>query len=396
MKHLTVALASVGALVAGIVGVSGGAVVIASTSGVNWNQVGFNAQHTGDNSSETALTRSNVRHLTHAFVTKITTGPDPIVVNGVVYLAASGDGSVQALDAATGTLDWTMDACNTGEQTTAPAFAGGNVWVGLDDPGTAAINRAGTSVACLQSDLYVSAPSTAGGIIYAGGVDGVVVAINAVTRQTLWQRCIHCAPSGGPSLATPAVSTDGKWLFIGSSQTGDVYKLNAQTGALVWTRYVDSCGESAVTVSGSSLFVSGCSVYSLSAATGATLWHSTKIGPTISSPAIAKGLVFVTALGNYSGTFALDAFTGKTVWSEPDFLGQLYPPTVANGVVYVDFPEISSLVMYNSSTGAQVGSVGSALGREFTGSATVVNGRIYICSFNFETGSAYRLEAYQP
>jgi outer membrane protein assembly factor BamB len=126
------------------------------------------------------------------------------------------------------------------------------------------------------------------------------------------------------------------------------------------------------------------------------LWHSTKIGSTISTPTFANGTVFVTALGNYAGTFALNAATGKTVWSQPDFLGQLYPPTIANGVVYVDFPEISSLVMYNSSTGARIGSVGSPAGREFTGSAVIANGRVYICTFNFATQGAYALVALEP
>jgi outer membrane protein assembly factor BamB len=393
MTRLTLTLGSAAALVASIVGASGGA---AASTTTNWAQEGFNAQHTSDNPFETTLTRSNVGHLVRAFDVSITTGPDPIVANGVVYLADSDDGSVQAIDAGSGFVDWTRDACNTGEETTAPAFAAGKVWVGLDDPGTAALSSTGTTVACVESDLYSSPPSTANGIVYAGGTDGIVVAINATTKKTLWQKCLQCTSSGGPALATPAVSTDGKWLYIGSPETGDVYKLNATTGALVWTRYVDSCGESAVTVAGSSLFVSGCAVYALSASTGALLWRSSKIGSTISTPAFANGMVVVTALGNYCGTFALNAATGRTVWSEPDFLGQLYPPTIANGVVYVDFSEISSLVMYNSSTGAQIGSLEAPLEREFTGSATVVNGRVYILSFNFETDTAYRLEAYRP
>ncbi len=396
MKHLTLTLGSAAALVASIVGASGGSPAAAANAGTNWTQVGFNAQHTGDNPVETVITRSNVGHLDRAFDTRIATGPDPIVANGVVYLADSEDGNVQAIDAGSGAVDWTRDACNTGEDTTAPAFAAGKVWVGLDDPGTAALSASGTSVACFESDLYTSPPSTAHGIVYAGGTDGVVVAINATTRKTLWQQCLQCAPSGGPSLATPAVSTDGKWLYIGSPETGDVYKLNATTGALVWTHYVDSCGESAVAVSGSSLFVSGCAVYALSATTGAQLWHSTKIGSTISMPALAGGMVYVTAFGNYSGTFALNASTGKTVWSQAGFLGQLYAPTIADGVVYVDFPEISSLVMYNSTTGEQIGSLEAPLERAFTGSATVVNGRVYILSFNFETDTAYQLEAFQP
>ena len=118
-------------------------------------------------------------------------------------------------------------------------------------------------------------------------------------------------------MATPAVSTDGNWLFIGSPGTGDVYKLNAQTGALVWTRYIDSCGESAVTVSGSTLLVSGCAVYALSAGNGSMLWHSNRIGSSISTPAVAGGLVFVTALGNYPGTFALNASTGRLCGRSP-------------------------------------------------------------------------------
>ncbi len=394
MNHLR--LVSAAALVVGIVSLSASVGAAAGTSGVSWTQEGFNAQHTNANPFETTLNRSNVGHLVTVFHTPIRTGPDPIVANGEVYLAASSDGSVQAINAVTGAVDWTQNACNTGQQTTSPAFAAARIWVGLDDPGTAAISSAGHTIACLQSDLYTSPPSAYHGIVYAGGANGVAVAINATTGTMLWKTCIHCGSSGGPSLATPAVSTDGNWLFIGSPVTGDVYKLNAQTGALVWTRYIDSCGESAVTVSGATLLASGCAVYALSAASGSMLWHSNRIGSSISTPAVAGGLVFVTALGNYPGTFALSASTGTTVWAQPDYLGQLYPPTVANGVVYVDFPEISSLVMYNSATGAQIGSVGSAGEREFTGSAVIANGRVYVCSFNFVTQSAYQLVALQP
>ena len=291
-------LGNAAALVAGIVSLSGSVGAVAATSGVNWTQAGFNAQHTNANLFETTLSRSNVSHLVPAFDTPIGTGPDPVVANGAVYLAASPDGSVQSINAVTGSINWTGNACNTGEQTTAPAFAAAKVWVGLDDPGTAAISTAGSTVACLQSDLYTTPPSTYQGIVFAGGSDGVVVAINATTGTMLWKTCVHCGRSGGPPLATPAVSTDGHWLFIGSPGTGDVYKLNAQTGALVWTRFVDSCGESAVTVSGSSLLVSGCAVYALSAGNGAMLWHSNKIGSSISAPAVAGGLVFVDRPGH--------------------------------------------------------------------------------------------------
>jgi outer membrane protein assembly factor BamB len=386
VKHLTLFFGA--AFAVSIMGAFGGSPALAAEAGTNWTQAGYNAQHTGDNPFETTITRSNVGSLVRVFSTPITTGPDPIVANGVAYLSDSIDGDVQAINSETGAVEWTRNACNSGEETTAPAFARGKIWVGLDDPGTAALTSNGAPIACVTGDLYTSPPSAANGVVYAGGQDGVVVAINATTDAVAWQTCLQCGAGGGPDLDTPAVSTDGNWLFIS--------KLNAHTGAVVWTRYVDSCGESAVTVSGTDLFVSGCAVYGLSAATGKILWHSTKIGSSISTPAVAGGIVYVTALGNYPGTFAINAATGKTVWSQPDFLGLLYPPTVANGVVYVDFPEISSLVAYDSTTGVELGGVETVGVREFTGSAIVVNGCVYIVSFDFENDDNYQLDAYQP
>jgi outer membrane protein assembly factor BamB len=50
--------------------------------------------------------------------------------------------------------------------------------------------------------------------MYAGGRDGIVVAINAATDAVLWQTCLQCGSGRGPDLDTPAVSTDGNWLFI--------------------------------------------------------------------------------------------------------------------------------------------------------------------------------------
>ena len=222
MKHLTLSFGAAAALVVGIMGASGGSPALAADSGTNWNQEGFNAQHTGDNPFETTITRSNVGSMMRVFGTPITTGPDPVVANGVAYLSDSIDGNVQAINAETGAVEWTRNACNSGEETTAPAFAKGKVWVGLDDPGTAALSSTGAPIACVGSDLYTSPPSTANGVMYAGGRDGIVVAINAATDAVLWQTCLQCGSGGGPDLDTPAVSTDGNWLFIGSPETGDV------------------------------------------------------------------------------------------------------------------------------------------------------------------------------
>jgi outer membrane protein assembly factor BamB len=368
--------------------------VSAASSSTNWPQEGFNAQHTYYNATETILTRSNVGNLTHVFDTPLhDVGPDPIEANGAVYLSASGGGDVESINATTGAVNWTTNACNQGQETSIPAFAASKIWVGLNDPGTGAVNTAGTTVSCINiGDLFFAPPSVSHGIVYASGQDGAVVAINASTGSLLWQTCILCTqPGGGPFLYSSAVSVDSKWLFIAGNDVnggGAVYKLNASTGALVWSHYVDTCGTTAVAVSGSFLIVNGCNLYARSATTGGTVWQTSHFGPTISAVAAAGGLVFASSNGRMD---AFKATTGKMVWSFAYSL--TVAPTVANGVVYVNGS--NDLAMLNSTTGAQLGQVPSPASGDFTGSVVVVNGYVYACAVDGSTG-AVALEAYRP
>ena len=215
-------------------------------------------------------------------------------------------------------------------------------------------------------------------------------AINATTGKVRWA-VRPPSPLLDPSLETPAVSLDGKSLFVGSSN-GYVYKVDAGSGAVIWAHYVDSCGLTAVTVSETSLYVSGCNVYALSAKTGSLLWQSTHFGPTITAPALANGLVIAGAQGNYAGLAAFNATTGRRVWLANEFVQA--PPTVANGVVYVD--EEFSLDTFNSANGSRLGSVSTLpSGYQYEGSPIVVNGRVYIVSFNYLSGADTRLEAFK-
>jgi len=365
----------------------------AASSSTNWPQEGFNAQHTNYNATETTLTRSNVRNLTHVFATPLQdVGPDPIEANGAVYLSASGGGDIESINGTTGAVNWTTNACTQGQGTSIPAFAANKIWVGLNDPGTGAVNTSGATVSCIEfGDYFPTPPTVSHGIVFASGMDGVVVAINASTGSVLWQTCLLCTQSGGPFLYSPAVSVDGKWLFIAGNDVnggGAVYKVNATTGALSWSRYMDTCGTSAVAISGSSLIVNGCNLYSLSAATGAMIWHTNHFGPSISSPSVTSGLVFASAGGRMD---AFKATNGKMLWSYAYSL--TVAPTLANGVVYVN--DSSDLAMVNSATGTQVGQILAPTGAGFTGSVVVVNGYVYVCAIDGSTG-AVALEAYRP
>jgi outer membrane protein assembly factor BamB len=113
----------------------------------------------------------------------------PAVAGGTVYIA-SDDGTVTALDAATGRLRWTYtprswisSELGTGWETyvvSGPAVAGGTVCISGDgtvfalDAATGRLRWTHTT-----ADAVASSPAVAGGTVYIGGQDGAVFALDA-------------------------------------------------------------------------------------------------------------------------------------------------------------------------------------------------------------------------
>ncbi len=387
---------------------AGGAVAAANAAAsqvtADWTQWAFNARHTGYNSHETALNTSAVATLKPVFATSLVTQPDPIVVNGKVYLSNNISGFVQAVDATTGAKLWTRGACVPGEETSDPAFAGGSVWVGLADPGLAGVGAGGTGVKCVQKgDLYPTPPSAAGGTVYAGGQDGVATAVDAVTGQVRWIQQVAPAPAA-VLLYSPAVSPDGRFLFIGSAN-GTVYKLNAGTGRVLWSRFIDTCASSAVSVTASLVYVGGCNLYALSPSTGRVVWRTSRFGPEVTTPTIVGDKVIAATatgtFGAYTGAAAFNATTGRLLWRNGDERatvnpfpgGGPVPLTAADGVVYVD--EGSDVDALDSSNGTFIKTLFPPSGSSFSGSVVPAEGRVYVCIVASSTGVA-TLAAYQP
>ena len=183
--------------------------------------------------------------------------------------------------------------------------------------------------------------------------------------------------------STPTVSADGGAVFVGGYGNNTqqlLYKLNAATGAVIWSRVLGACGESTI-VSGSMVFLNSCNtLYALSAATGSTVWQVSGAD----AAAVAGGLVF-------SGAAAFNATNGSLVWSNPTYSGG--STAVANGVVYVDAG--TQIFMLNSSTGALLGTISLPPSSGFDGAVIPVDGRVYVCSVN-ETTGAISLHAYEP
>jgi len=141
----------------------------------------------------------------------------PAVTGGTVYIG-SDDGTVEALDAATGSLRWTY---TTGSyDVSGPAVAGGTVYVGGDDGTVHALDAATGRLRWTHAtaDATEGSPAVAGGTVYVGGDDGMVHALDAATGRLRWTYTTGSSVESSPAAA-------GGTVYVGSDD-GKVYALD--------------------------------------------------------------------------------------------------------------------------------------------------------------------------
>lgn len=225
-------------------------------------------------------------------------------------------------------------------------------------------------------DRIVSSPVCQQKILYFGGDDGNVYAVDSESGRQVWK-----CHTGGPVPSTPAVA-DGTVYVL--SYDGKFYALNAETGGVKWKfategeRRFEAKGihgleprnqtipdqydvflSSPVVVQNSVYFASGDgNLYALDARTGELKWKF-KTGDVVhGSPAYADGAVYV---GSWDSFFyAVDANTGKEKWrfhggEDPlihNQVGFQSSPAVADGVVYVGCRD-SNVYALDAATGKE-------------------------------------------
>jgi eukaryotic-like serine/threonine-protein kinase len=137
-------------------------------------------------------------------------------------------------------------------------------------------------------------PTVANGVVYVGSNDGNVYALNASTGAKLWSYTI------GPQTPLTAVA-NGVVYVAGGNLNKTVYALNASTGALLWSYTTSGYVSSSPTVANGVVYVGSAynnnvyanKVYALNAKTGAKLWTYSTGGDVYSSPTVADGVVYV-------------------------------------------------------------------------------------------------------
>jgi outer membrane protein assembly factor BamB len=229
---------------------------------------------------------------------------------------------------------------------------------------------------------YPSPLAVVNGVVYFGSPEGNgnLYAVNAITGAKLWSYAI-----GTPVVSSPAVANGV--VYVGSWDH-NVYALNAITGAKLWSYTTGSNVFSSPAVANGVVYIGSLdhNVYALNASTGAKLWSYTTGAGVHSSPAVANGTVYVGS--DDFNVYALNASTGAKLWSYTAGGEVWSSPAVANGAVYVGTTNMSTNVYaLNASTGAKLWSYRT--GDSVTDPA-VANGVVYVGSAD---GSAYALNA---
>jgi outer membrane protein assembly factor BamB len=150
------------------------------------------------------------------------------------------------------------------------------------------------------ADLTPTAPTTAGGLVFLSGSDGVVRGLDARSGAALWT-----AYTGG-SVRFPPTIWNGR-AFVGAGD-GWVYSFEAKTGRQLW-RFRAAPMERRIPVYGQLM----------------STW------PAASGVLVQNGVAYVAAgIVNYDGThvYALDATTGRLKW-ENHSSGHLDPAALA-------------------------------------------------------------------
>jgi outer membrane protein assembly factor BamB len=150
------------------------------------------------------------------------------------------------------------------------------------------------------------------------GAQSSLVAVDLVTQQPLWR----FPAQGGlsqPLRGAPAI--DGGVVYVGG-RDGFVYALDLNDGHLRWKFQAGGDVAAAIAVDGEKVFAvaqelktASTTLYAIDASTGKQVWSTGTRGlaPIVTSPTVADGVLFVGAGNGTLRAYAAD--TGRVMWS---------------------------------------------------------------------------------
>jgi outer membrane protein assembly factor BamB len=295
------------------------------------------------------------------------------VVQGMVFVG-DDNGYTYALNAATGKLVWAHYGWNMTMSN--PLVSGDSVFVST---GSAYFNYANT-MKYLQGERPTRGPGL-----------NTIYALDRRTGKELW--AFH-----PPGEAMPTALLDKGSLYAGTGD-GHIYRLAADTGALVWkTDIVSFVSMSSLVMGDGRLFVGGTNpnfFYAIDAESGQVVWKATIPGLVATgmgdcTPAYADGIVVQEVSVKSDDRdhpvanvlLALDAKSGDILWQKRFPNGPVPPAmktataVIVDGVVYEGSPVSGDYYGIDLKTGRELWTL--HLGSQIRAGAAVQDGIAYL------------------
>ncbi len=235
----------------------------------------------------------------------------PLIAGNYAYYGVSSGGNCPSIQGAMIEIDLTTHAVVSTFVNVPTGFLGGAVW------GSPTIDAAGTTVYYGTGNCNGSLADSSAACPATGSYTDALVALDVSTPGSMTFKGSYLLPSQPSSSdwdfgSTPTLFNDGNGrALVGSAcKDGNFYTLDATTMKLVWQTHVspDNGGNP----------VAGDGSISPAAFDGSALYVAAGNGP---------GASFV---------YALDPATGNPKWTTPISVGVIMGPVVfANGLVYV-------------------------------------------------------------
>jgi outer membrane protein assembly factor BamB len=265
-----------------------------------------------------------------------------------------------------------------------PAVANDMVYVGSADGGLYAVNKESGKLRWRfkTGSRVVSSPAVSGGDVYFASYDGIFYAVDAASGELKWKfktggerrfegTHLHGslpAPETMPDpydvyLSSPAVWHDD--VYFGSGD-GNVYALNAKSGALVWQFKTGDVVHASPAVADGIVFIGSWDsyMYALDAAKGTEKWRfKTGEDPDIhnqvgiaSSAAVMDGIVYFGCRDSHM--YAVDEQSGQKKWAT-DMHGSwvITSPAVRDGKVFFATSDSGLFYEVDAKSGSVVFSV---------------------------------------
>jgi outer membrane protein assembly factor BamB len=267
----------------------------------------------------------------------------PAVVNGIVYFGVNRGGPVvYAVNATTGVQIWSHSG-PISQIISSPTVLDGRVHVVFTDGTIRALDAATGQViwSIIHPGGAYSSPAVDGGRLYVAIHNQGLLALDANTGSELW-----LAPMPGPQWSSPAVD-DGR-VFVGSRDDHKLYAFDAVTGQTLWTATTSDWVHSSPAAANGVVYIGNEAgdLYAFDAATGGLVWRKgVSHAGIFNGPTVANGVVYVAA--EDGKLYALNAASGRVLFRGSVARGQvLASPTVEGGNVFVPAYDQSSVTAF--------------------------------------------------